>query len=89
MILDAAADELALCADTPVAINAHTDNQGSAQYNIGLSKRRAVSVAKYLAARGVNAGRISASAFGESQPVAENATDAGRARNRRVELIAR
>lgn len=54
-----------------------------------LSKRRAISVARYLAGRGIVTGRMSARAFGESRPVAENSTPAGRASNRRVELVAR
>lgn len=68
-------------------INGHTDSIGSEQYNLGLSKRRAESVASYLQQQGVDLGsRFSINGFGESQPVASNDTEEGRARNRRVEL---
>jgi OOP family OmpA-OmpF porin len=69
-----------------VSIDAHTDNQGSAQSNLQLSKRRAVAVARYLVEQGVAGNRLKPQAFGESQPIASNADASGRARNRRVEL---
>ena len=64
----------------------HTDSQGSDAYNQQLSQRRADSVANYLASRGVNRARMVAYGQGESQPVADNSTAAGRQANRRVEL---
>jgi OOP family OmpA-OmpF porin len=68
-------------------INGHTDSIGSVEYNLGLSKRRAESVATYLQQRGVNLGdRFSVNGFGKSQPIADNSTEEGRARNRRVEI---
>ncbi len=69
-----------------VEIAGHTDSQGPEDYNLGLSQRRAQSVANYLSAHGVDAGRMKAKGYGESQPVADNSTEAGRAANRRVEL---
>lgn len=67
----------------------HTDNVGTAEYNRDLSLRRARSVAAALTAKyGVAAGRLHASGMGDSKPVADNAGEAGRARNRRVELVA-
>jgi len=69
-----------------VAIEAHTDNQGSANSNLQLSKRRAIAVARYLVEQGVSGPRLQPRAYGESQPRETNATPAGRARNRRVEF---
>lgn len=64
----------------------HTDASGSDAYNQQLSERRANAVANYFRSRGVAPQRIAAYGMGESQPVASNATDYGRAANRRVEL---
>jgi len=64
----------------------HTDSMGSDAYNQKLSERRAQAVVAYLESKGVAAGRLRASGKGESQPVADNATEEGRAKNRRVEL---
>ncbi len=87
IVLDSVAISLATCATKPVAISAHTDNQGSDDYNQRLSKRRALSVARYLVNRGIDTSRMSARAFGESRPIDTNDTPAGRAQNRRVELV--
>jgi OmpA-OmpF porin, OOP family len=66
-------------------IEGHTDSIGSAEYNMGLSKRRAESVASHMQSRGVNLGsRFATEAFGEAKPIASNETEAGRAENRRV-----
>lgn len=67
-------------------IAGHTDSIGSDSYNQDLSQRRAVSVRNYLVDKGVDADRMTAVGYGESQPVADNDTEAGRAQNRRVEL---
>ncbi len=64
----------------------HTDSVGSDAYNQALSERRSQTVAKYLESKGIAAGRIKASGAGESQPIADNATEEGRAQNRRVVL---
>lgn len=69
-----------------VSIVGHTDSTGSQALNQSLSQRRAQSVADYLSGNGVAAQRISAYGAGPSQPIASNATDAGRAQNRRVEI---
>ncbi|QNH07709.1 OmpA family protein [Pseudomonas sp. B11D7D] len=69
-----------------VNIVGHTDSTGSQELNQSLSQRRAQSVANYLTANGVPGQRISAYGAGPSQPIASNATDAGRAENRRVEI---
>ena len=64
----------------------HTDSRGSDEYNQALSERRANSVAQYLIGKGVVEARVEAVGFGEKAPIADNATDAGRSLNRRVEL---
>lgn len=85
-LLDQVADALLARPDIQVQIAGHTDAKGSDAYNQKLSERRAVAVKDYLGARGVDAARMSTVGFGESQPVADNATDDGRELNRRVEL---
>ncbi len=72
-----------------IEVIGHTDNVGSAAYNLDLSQRRANAVAAVLINAGVPAGRILAYGRGEDQPVASNLTPEGRARNRRVEIIIR
>jgi outer membrane protein OmpA-like peptidoglycan-associated protein len=69
-----------------VQITGHTDSQGQAASNQGLSERRAEAVKAYLVGKGVDGQRISTRGLGASSPVASNATAEGRARNRRVEL---
>jgi OOP family OmpA-OmpF porin len=64
----------------------HTDNTGSDELNMRLSKARAESVKAYLVSQGVNASRVEATGYGESQPIATNKTAAGRQKNRRVEF---
>lgn len=72
---------------TLIDVNGHTDSTGSVEYNMGLSNRRARSVADYLAAQGVESTRIFTQGFGPHYPVADNGTSSGRQLNRRVELI--
>ena len=69
-----------------VDVIGHTDSMGSEEYNQGLSERRAMAVKDYLAANGVAADIIDVIGKGESEPVASNDTDEGRAKNRRVEI---
>jgi outer membrane protein OmpA-like peptidoglycan-associated protein len=64
----------------------HTDSVGTDAYNLALSERRAESAASYLASQGVERTRIRARGLGETEPVAPNESDAGRSRNRRVEI---
>ncbi len=73
--------------DTTVNVIGHTDNVGSAAYNQQLSTRRAQAVSSVLVNAGVAGYRINAFGRGEDQPVADNLTSAGRAQNRRVEII--
>jgi outer membrane protein OmpA-like peptidoglycan-associated protein len=70
-----------------IAIEGHTDNVGTDEYNQQLSERRAASVRGYLVQNGIANGTVTATGFGEGQPVAENTTASGRAQNRRVELV--
>lgn len=85
-LLDPVAEALAARPGLQVEIQGHTDDRGSERYNQDLSERRAQSVVDYLAAQDVDASRLSARGYGESVPVADNATDEGRELNRRVEL---
>ncbi len=85
-ILDRAVATLKKRADIRVEVAAHTDSIGSAAYNQALSERRAKSVMDYLTSHGIAADRLTAKGYGESDPIASNATAAGRAKNRRVEL---
>ena len=86
-VLDRVVVELRDPATDTVRIVAHTDSDGSDSYNLGLSIRRALSVEDYLVGAGIDESRLSSEGLGESQPIADNATADGRARNRRVELI--
>ncbi|HEX8359141.1 MAG TPA: OmpA family protein [Longimicrobium sp.] len=72
--------------ETTVLIVGHTDNVGSDAYNMGLSQNRAQSAANYLAAQGIARNRVRIEGRGESEPIASNETESGRAQNRRVEI---
>ena len=69
-----------------IKVVGHTDSVGSDAYNQALSERRASSVAEYLISQGVAPNKVTSEGKGKSQPIADNETDAGRAKNRRVEL---
>ena len=70
-----------------VEVGGHTDSIGSDAYNQSLSERRAKTVADELVKDGISASRLTVRGYGERKPVADNKTEAGRARNRRVELV--
>jgi len=69
-----------------ISIEGHTDNTGSVGGNQKLSENRAAAVKAYLAKQGVSEDRMRTSGFGQSKPIADNKTAAGRAANRRVEF---
>ncbi len=73
--------------DAALTVLGHTDAVGSDAYNVNLSARRAANVMEELAQRGVRRAQLSEVAIGKRQPIAPNDTDAGRARNRRVEFL--
>jgi outer membrane protein OmpA-like peptidoglycan-associated protein len=68
-------------------VEGHTDNQGSTASNQTLSDKRAQSVVTWLTGHGVAATRLAAKGFGQAKPIADNSTEDGRAKNRRVELV--
>ena len=85
-VLDELATTLRRCPETRVRLSAHTDSSGSEAYNQALSQRRADSVKTYLVQQGISESRIEARGFGEANPIANNDTAEGRAKNRRVEI---
>jgi outer membrane protein OmpA-like peptidoglycan-associated protein len=70
-----------------VQVEGYTDNIGSDEYNLKLSQERAATVQAFLVEQGVQPGSVSAQGYGKADPVADNATSAGRAANRRVSLV--
>jgi outer membrane protein OmpA-like peptidoglycan-associated protein len=70
-----------------LTVEGHTDSTGAAAHNQTLSEQRAASVRDYLVGKGVSGDRLTAVGFGQTKPVADNATELGRAQNRRVELV--
>ena len=84
--LDQIAQTLGAYPQTMIDIYGHTDSTGTDAYNQTLSENRARAVANYLQTRGVQPVRMATQGFGESQPIADNNTDAGQAANRRVEI---
>lgn len=85
--LQTVANSLNRYPDTTVQVVGHTDNTGSAQYNLDLSQRRAAAVANILIGGGVNSGRVQIIGRGEDMPIATNLSAEGRAQNRRVEIV--
>jgi outer membrane protein OmpA-like peptidoglycan-associated protein len=70
-----------------VKVEGYTDNVGGDQYNLTLSQQRADAVRDYLISQGVGAANITATGYGKNDPIADNATSAGKAQNRRVNLV--
>lgn len=81
------AKALAAVPDQKLLIEGHTDSDGSSEYNLSLSESRAQSVQKILLAGGIAAERMDIKGYGESKPIADNDTPAGKAQNRRVEIV--
>jgi len=79
-----------LLTDNPkltIQLSGHTDNVGQPKDNLLLSEQRAKAVVAYLTGKGIAPGRLSAKGFGETKPVADNATERGKSLNRRTELL--
>ncbi|HMP88166.1 MAG TPA: OmpA family protein, partial [Lacibacter sp.] len=72
--------------DLKLTIEAHADNRGLSERNLMWSERRAKAVADYFISKGIAPERLTFKGYGDTQPVADNATEAGRAQNRRVEM---
>lgn len=85
-VLDVLAKKILAIASSTAVVTGYTDNKGSEQYNLALGSRRANAVKAYLITKGVDSNRITTESRGEANPIASNATAAGRAKNRRVEI---
>jgi OOP family OmpA-OmpF porin len=85
-VLDNSAKVLAQYPDLRVEIAGHTDDRGGHDANVELSQRRAESVKQYLVDKGIDAARIQTRGAGPDEPMADNASKAGRAKNRRIEF---
>ena len=72
--------------DWTLKLSGHTDNEGTPEKNLLLSEKRANAVKNYLVKKGAKADKIIAEWFGQTMPIADNATPAGRQKNRRVEM---
>lgn len=86
-IIDQIVAMLTLNPELKVSIEGHTDNVGSPASNQTLSENRAKAVVAALVAKGIDKNRLSAKGWGQSKPIADNATEDGRAKNRRVEIV--
>ena len=86
-VLDALARRLKQTPGVHVAVLGHTDAVGGDAYNLALSRRRAVTVVRALSARGIDPSTLDPVAVGRRQPIAADDSEAGRARNRRVEFL--
>ncbi|HVK96862.1 MAG TPA: OmpA family protein, partial [Flavisolibacter sp.] len=75
-------------ANVQLVLEGHTDNSGPVDLNMALSKQRAETVRNYLVAKGVDPSRLSVQEFGAKNPIADNSTEQGRNKNRRVVIRA-
>jgi OOP family OmpA-OmpF porin len=82
--LESLTNIMLLRTDLKIRLEGHTDNNGSEEYNLELSKNRVQAVKDFLVANGVDPSRIELQWYGESKPISENSTEEGKARNRRV-----
>jgi len=85
-LLDRAAEIMKAVPDMQLMIMGHTDSQASDAYNMELSRDRAEAVKEYLVSKGVDASKLQTKGMGETDPIADNSTDQGRFRNRRIEF---
>jgi peptidoglycan-associated lipoprotein len=86
VVLDAKAAILVANPAATLAITGHTDEQGTAEYNLALGQRRAAQVKRYLVSKGVQEGRLSAQSLGDSQPAVQGTDEASYQKNRRAEF---
>lgn len=86
-VLDQLAYSISQYPNTLIRVEGHTDSTGSASFNQTLSENRASSVASYLMQRGVAGNRVESIGYGFTRPIADNSSAAGRAQNRRVEVL--
>jgi len=87
-VLDNVADQIkGLGEFKKIIIEGHCSSEGTDEYNMDLSRRRALSVKKYLVSKGIDPAKLEIAPYGESRPIATNETEEGRAQNRRVEFI--
>ena len=86
-MLDAKAAVLVANPAVTLVITGHTDEQGTAEYNLALGQRRAAQVKRYLVSKGVQDGRLSALSLGDSQPAAQGTDEASYQQNRRAEFV--
>ena len=85
-VLDEVAKTLNEFPEVKAEVQGHTDNTGNPEHNLKLSEDRAKAVMDYLVGHGVNAVRLTSKGYGDTQPIEDNTTPAGRRTNRRVEL---
>ena len=86
-VLDAIVEIILKYPKSSFSVEGHTDSIGTKGYNQGLSERRANAVTSYLSSRNISSSRLSASGLGETMPIDTNINEAGRSKNRRVEII--
>jgi outer membrane protein OmpA-like peptidoglycan-associated protein len=86
-LLDEIFESAVVAEGLKLGVYGHTDNQGSDEVNIPLSQKRAESVKSYLLKKGLKQNQIEAKGYGAEKPIADNSTEAGRSKNRRVEIV--
>ena len=85
-LLHSLIDTAKLCTEANIEISGHTDSRGNDDYNLKLSQARASSVMNYLINNGIESNRLSAVGYGETKPIADNESEEGLAKNRRIEF---
>ncbi|HEY0769867.1 MAG TPA: OmpA family protein, partial [Sphingobacteriaceae bacterium] len=85
-VLDKVSADMRANSGMSITLGGHASSEGTDEYNMNLSRDRANSVKTYLVNSGIASSRITTQAYGERQPIASNATEAGRSQNRRVEI---
>lgn len=86
-VVDQMVQMLKEAADLKVSIEGHTDNTGTPTANQTLSEQRAAALLKALTEKGIDKSRLSSKGWGQTKPLADNATNEGKAKNRRVEIV--